>query len=78
MKAAAWRHDLQRGGFMTDQDREFNGRMIEELCKLGEGVIKPYEEKLCKSAAEQCGMTETQYRHAEALHLYGDLSGIER
>lgn len=28
--------------------------------------------------AEQCGMTETQYRHAEALHLYGDLSGIER
>lgn len=63
---------------MTDQDREFNGRMIEELCKLGEAVIKPYEEKLRKSAAENAGMTETQYRQAEALHLYGDLSGIER
>lgn len=63
---------------MTDQDREFNGRMIEELCKLCEAVIKPYEEKLRKSAAENAGMTETQYRQAEALHLYGDLSGIER
>jgi len=61
---------------MTEQERnesrEFNGRMIEELCKLSEEIMKPYEEK---TAAEKCGMTKTEYRQAEALYLYGDLSG---
>lgn len=48
----------------------FDGSTIEELCEL--------VEKVQPTPAEQCGMTETQYRQAEALHLYGDLSGIER
>ena len=52
---------------MNDQ---FDGSTIEELCELVE-TVQP-------TPAEQCGMTETQYRQAEALHLYGDLSGIER
>ena len=60
---------------MTDEDRQFNGRMIEELCELGEKIIDLYAADIRKQAAERCGMTETQYRHAESLYLHGDLSG---
>ena len=27
---------------MTDADREFNGRCIEDLCRLGDEVLKAY------------------------------------
>ena len=61
---------------MTDQEREefrqHNGQTIEMLCRLGEELVKPLTPK---TPAEQCGMTETQYRHAESLYLHGDLSG---
>jgi len=64
---------------MTEQERnefrEFNGRVIEELCELGDKIVAPYVSKL---AHEQAGMSREQYRQAESLYLHGDLSGIER
>jgi hypothetical protein len=66
---------------MTDQERnefrEFNGRMIEEMCEIGEKIIDLHVSAIRKSAAENAGMTPTQYQQAEALYLYGDLSGRE-
>jgi len=64
---------------MTEQERnefrEFNGRMIEELCEIGCKIVDLYVADIQKTAAEKCGMTKTEYRQAEALYLYGDLSG---
>lgn len=69
----------RNGDAMTDKEREefreFNGNTINELCEIGEKIIGLYAADIRKSPAEQCGMTEPDYRQAEALYLYGDLSG---
>ena len=54
-----------------EESRQFNGRMIEELCEIGEKIIDAYADDLRK----RFGMSATQYKQAEELYLYGDLSG---
>ena len=55
---------------MTDEDRQFNGRMIEELCELGEKIIDLYAADIRKQVS-----SAGDYKYAESLYLHGDLSG---
>lgn len=65
---------------MTDEDRQFNEKKILDMCELGDRLLDLYVADILRivdgsTAAERCGMTEAQYRHAESLYLHGDLSG---
>lgn len=55
-----------------EEFRQFNGNMLNDLWNMTSRVV---DAALKPSAAEQCGMTETDYKQAESLYLHGDLSG---
>lgn len=46
----------------------------EKFCQECGRAVK-HEHITASTPAEQCGMSETQYRQAESLYLHGDLSG---